>query len=395
MFVTACRSGSGSLLLISWQLNADGSFTRLSDSGSAAGEVGEISLLRLPAAGSGQRIVTSVRDGGGNLKLMVWRVSSTGVFTRTGDSADQAGAATMIRSALDPSGRVVTAVRDGSGNLKVIVWGISANGSTLQRLGDGSAGAVGGNSLATLSDGVVSAVRTAAGTLRLIAWTIRPDGSVERRADSGDQAGTASLIALLPVPGVNGLSMVTPVRTASNTLKIIGWGPACVRLHTKVVRQPANFTIQQMVDAMKQVYASVGIGVEHATTETLNLPDTFLDIDVGSCTLGSTTTEQNQLFANRNNAGGTDVVVYFVRSTVPPSNGCATHPVDRPSAVVASGATQWTLAHEVGHVLDLRHVDDNNRLMTGNGTGQITNPPPDLVASEASTMQTSPATTPC
>jgi hypothetical protein len=40
-------------------------------------------------------------------------------------------------------------------------------------------------------------------------------------------------------------------------------------------------------------------------------------------------------------------------------------------------------------VLGLGHVDDNDRLMTGNGTFNITNPPPDLIASEASRMQSS------
>jgi hypothetical protein len=43
----------------------------------------------------------------------------------------------------------------------------------------------------------------------------------------------------------------------------------------------------------------------------------------------------------------------------------------------------------VGHVLGLFHVNNNNRLMTGNGTWNITNPPPDLIASEVSTMDAS------
>ncbi len=50
------------------------------------------------------------------------------------------------------------------------------------------------------------------------------------------------------------------------------------------------------------------------------------------------------------------------------------------------GATQWTMAHEAGHVLGLSHVNNNDRLMTGNGTGNITNPPPDLASSEVTTM---------
>jgi hypothetical protein len=57
--------------------------------------------------------------------------------------------------------------------------------------------------------------------------------------------------------------------------------------------------------------------------------------------------------------------------------------------VVAQNASIWTLAHEVGHVLGLSHVDDNNRLMTGNGTTNITNPPPDLISTVVIAMRAS------
>jgi hypothetical protein len=163
-----------------------------------------------------------------------------------------------------------------------------------------------------------------------------------------------------------------------------------VRLHAKVLTVP-TIAIQTMVDRMRDVYATCGIRVEFVSTETLNLP-LLNDVDVGSCVAGSTTAEQNQLFANRNNVGANDVVAYFVRSTNPPFNGCAAHPAGQPGAVVAQGATQWTLGHEIGHVLDLVHVNNNDRLMTGNGTANITNPPPDLIASECSTMDSSPLT---
>lgn len=163
-----------------------------------------------------------------------------------------------------------------------------------------------------------------------------------------------------------------------------------VRLHLKVLSNPTGFTIDQMVDGMRQVYEANGIRVV-ASTENLNLP-LLNDLDVGTCTMGNTTNEQNQLFGNRNNVGVNDIAVYFIRSTVPSFNGCAAHPVGQPSAVVASIASQWTLGHEVGHVLGLPHVNNNDRLMTGNGTGNITNPPPDLIASEVQTMNTSPLT---
>ncbi len=163
-----------------------------------------------------------------------------------------------------------------------------------------------------------------------------------------------------------------------------------VRLHLKRLTDP-TIPIDDMVANMREVFNDSGIQVEIGSDEALNLP-TLNDLDVGSCTRGNTTTEQNTLFANRNNVGANDIPVYFVRSTIPPLNGCAAHPAGEPACVVARGASGWTLGHEIGHVLGLNHVNDNDRLMTGNGTNNITNPPPDLVASEVRTMDNSPYT---
>lgn len=164
-----------------------------------------------------------------------------------------------------------------------------------------------------------------------------------------------------------------------------------VRIHTKILTVP-DVPVDTLMQNMRDVYASAGIDVEWASTETLNLP-TLNDLDVGACVSGQTTDEQKALFDNRNNVGSNDIAVYFVRSTVPPLNGCAAHQAGKPSAAVVKTATQWTFAHEVGHVLGLSHVNNNDRLMTGNGTSNITNPPPDLVASEVTKMTNSALTT--
>lgn len=160
-----------------------------------------------------------------------------------------------------------------------------------------------------------------------------------------------------------------------------------VRLHIKVLTNP-SVSLDQMIASMREVYEPIGFRVLRMSDENLNLP-ALNTVDVGGCTLGTTTAEQNTLFGNRNNVGANDVVAYFVQATNPPYNGCASHPNGRPGAVVASGATRWTLGHEIGHVLGLFHVNDNNRLMTGNGTANITNPPPDLINSEITTMRNS------
>lgn len=165
-----------------------------------------------------------------------------------------------------------------------------------------------------------------------------------------------------------------------------------VGLHVKILTAP-TVPINESLAAMQEVYAMAGLRVDCLSTENLNLPD-LNDLDAGGCTMGSTTSEQNQLFNNRNFVGANQVVVYFVRSTIPAYNGCAAFPAGKPGAVVARIATRWTVGHEIGHVLGLPHVNDTNRLMFGGGTSNITNPPPDLIVGEVNTMRGSALTTP-
>src|SRR5690606_26985037 len=160
-----------------------------------------------------------------------------------------------------------------------------------------------------------------------------------------------------------------------------------------ILETPTSFTIDAQFAAMQEVYAMAGIRVDCASTENLTIP-LLNDIDVGGCTMGTVLLEQTILFAQRNIVGRTDVVVYYVRSTVPVHDGCAAHPSGRPGCVVVRSASRCTLGHEFGHVLGIHHANDNNRLMTGNGTFNITNPPPNLTSGETSTMRNSSLTTP-
>jgi hypothetical protein len=170
--------------------------------------------------------------------------------------------------------------------------------------------------------------------------------------------------------------------------------PKNVRLHVKILFEPITGSIEDMLENCRQVFNSVGIGIELVSTESLDLPD-LMDLDIGECPGGGgLTADQQQLFEYRNNVAGNDVVVYFVRSLIQPASGCARHPAGKPGAAIASLPSMWTLTHELGHVLGLVHCDTDDalklqRLMTSAGTALITNLPPDLVASEVSMLKSS------
>lgn len=217
-FVTACRAANGSLLLIGWRLEANGTLTRLANSGNQAGAVSEIVLTRLAS----NRVVASVRDSGGKLKLISWSVSDAAI-TRQNDSANLAGTATMIRATLDQANHLVTAVRASDQSLKLITWNISAAG-LISRLNDSGnlAGATNGHDVSLAGGRIVTGVRTADGPLKVIVWQTANNGSVSRIGDSAFLAGSASLITqceeLSSAP-----SIVTSVRTTTNSLKLIAW----------------------------------------------------------------------------------------------------------------------------------------------------------------------------
>jgi hypothetical protein len=193
-----------------------------------------------------------------------------------------------------------------------------------------------------------------------------------------------------------------------------GWTDltAHIRVLLKTITAPTG-NVNTMMANMRAVYGTVGIKVAEGPRENITVipapmapPQTMFN--VGPCTSGTVTADQTRLFANRNNAGANDIVVYFVTqvtSTMGILNGCATHPPGQPGAAVAQIASPWTLAHEVGHVLDLEHIPGENtscppgnprccstpdftRLMTGCGTGSIAGTPA-ITTAEASTMRNS------
>lgn len=170
--VTAVRDSGGNLKLIVWQVNPDGSITRRGDSGNQAGRA-----LLIRAANSSGYIVTSVHTTDGNLKLITWEPKLQGGrlnLVRVADSGNQAGVI-GDNSLIQRPGGVTSAVQTQAGTLKLISWRISSSGA-ITRLGDsgnqaGTAASINlTSSPSTANAPVVTSVRTAENRLKLISW---------------------------------------------------------------------------------------------------------------------------------------------------------------------------------------------------------------------------------
>jgi hypothetical protein len=118
--VTAVRTASGKLKLISWRLSVDGDlyqFSRLHDH--TAGKATRIALSRSNTT----RFVAAVRAADGDLKLIAYDIDpATGLIERTGDSGEQAGDVSEVALATPSTNNLTTAVRDGGERLKIITW---------------------------------------------------------------------------------------------------------------------------------------------------------------------------------------------------------------------------------------------------------------------------------
>ena len=188
---------------------------------------------------------------------------------------------------------------------------------------------------------------------------------------------------------------------------------------------PINNNVNQFIDtqflAMQRLLAEGDVAVLRGTTEDLSgnmALQPLQNLDVGQCRTGTPTAEQTTLFANRNNVGNNELVIYIVANLIDASGaagnflGCATHPNGQPGVAVVQANARWLVAHEVGHVLGLRHVcefptaaNPTPAVACVAGSGQSdslmfpnvgwTNVPPNLADAENSRMRDSDLTTPC
>jgi len=92
----------------------------------------------------------------------------------------------------------------------------------------------------------------------------------------------------------------------------------------------------------------------------------FRQIDV-QCTWQPSSVEYTELIGSASDVSSSEIVVFYVdRFSEARLLGCGGHLPNRPACIVAAAGTQWTTAHEAGHVLlssnylPVHHADEGN-----------------------------------
>jgi len=127
-----------------------------------------------------------------------------------------------------------------------------------------------------------------------------------------------------------------------------------IRVHFRSINL-TNVGFGQIIESTKNVYAQYGIKVEMASGRSLYLTSEqtkkYFSIKTG-CEWTISSGEVFELQGLGGSVPSNEILVYFVNKFDDVTLlGCGGHARNRPAATVASNASQWDTAHEIGHVL--------------------------------------------
>lgn len=134
--------------------------------------------------------------------------------------SSSAGEVSEVAAALVHDGWAATAVRDGAGELKVIIWAVSAGGQKISRLGTGEAGKVSGVSVCSLGLNMLATpVINSSGILQVIIWKVNILGNPQRLGDATRPGGITDVAAAY----ITRNHLVTASRLINGDLRLDVW----------------------------------------------------------------------------------------------------------------------------------------------------------------------------
>jgi hypothetical protein len=169
-----------------------------------------------------------------------------------------------------------------------------------------------------------------------------------------------------------------------------------VRLHFRSLSL-TDTPFDELLRSAELVYAPHGIQVEFQSGMSLGLSpeeaERFQQVD-GSCGWTIDSGEFSELQQLGEAVPETDILVYYVeRFGEAGLLGCGGHAAGRPACIVASQASRWDTAHEIGHVLltsafsPVHSTDPANLMFQFSSTSSTT---PILTADQVAQMKASP-----
>lgn len=242
---------------------------------------GASTVAEIASVSSGSNIVTAVKAGNGNLRMIRWNVDNVGGIQRETfiDAPDSAGAASSV-SVAQAGPYFVAALQNGSGNLVLISYQFSNNQFTRVADSGALAGAASLIKVINLSPSLLlTACRTAAGDLKLILWQVDAQGRFTRVTDSGTQAGAVSEISLVRISSNSTEHLVaTSVRAGDGTVKVITWtipvaGNSITRKGDSASQIGAGTQIQSAVDQYGHLIVSCRSGSGNLVLISLSVTD--------------------------------------------------------------------------------------------------------------------------
>ena len=216
--VTALRDGDGNLKLVAWMISNSGQVTRRGEA--VAGPVKEIAMTPLP---DGNGVITLTRGKQDDFKLVAWEMTGSLGLIRRGDI--EAGAIrdmAVTTTQADFMG-VVSATTGSDRKLKLIAWGFNAATKTLSRRGDVTAGEIKGElnivrAQLDSNDIVVTAFCNDDANLQLITWQILANGQIQRR-----DTITAGFASIVDLTAATDGRVIASVKDGDGNLRMIAY----------------------------------------------------------------------------------------------------------------------------------------------------------------------------